>query len=83
MRDFIGIAATVARNLPAGALRDALQVTSEQSAALAESVGLRSTLGRFLPSDLAARTIGNPQFREMLAMTVKGFCDATLEALIA
>ena len=70
-----------ARNVPPEALRDALQLTSEQSATLAESVGFQSTLGRFLPSDLAAGTIGNPQFREMLAMTVKSYCDATLEAL--
>ncbi|MDD9961148.1 MAG: nucleotidyl transferase AbiEii/AbiGii toxin family protein [Gammaproteobacteria bacterium] len=62
-------------------LQEALRITAERSAELIESEGFRTTMGRFLPLDLAERTLHDPECRQMLALTVSEFCNATLKAL--
>ena len=62
-------------------LQEALRITAERSADLIESEGFRATMCRFLPLELAQRTLDDPEFQEMLASTVREFCNATLKAL--
>ena len=62
-------------------LREALRITAHRSADLIQSEGFRATMHRSLPLDLAQRTLDDPEFREMLASTVREFCNATLEGL--
>ena len=62
-------------------LQKALRITAERSADLIESEGFRATMRRFLPLNLAEHTLNDPEYRQMLALTVREFCNATLKAL--
>lgn len=62
-------------------LPDALRLTAERSDALIESEGFRATLQRFVPREVALRTVGDPQYRRRLAETIRGICEAVLVAL--
>lgn len=60
---------------------DALRLTAERSDALIESEGFRATLQRFVPRDVAVRTVGDPHYRQRLAETIRGICESVLAAL--
>ncbi len=60
---------------------DALRLTAERSDALIESEGFRATLQRFVPLDVAVRTVGDPRYRQRLAETIRGICGSLLAAL--
>lgn len=60
---------------------DALRLTVQRSDALIESEGFRATLQRFVPRDVAVRTVGDPDYRRRLAETIRGISEAVLAAL--
>lgn len=60
---------------------DALRLTAERSDTLIESEGFRATLQRFVPREVAVRTVGDPQYRRRLAEAIRGTCEALLAAL--
>ena len=64
-----------------GRMPDALRLTAERSGALMESDGFRGTLLRFVPSDVAVRTVGDRQYRQQLAEMIRGICGSLLAAL--
>lgn len=71
---------TAARGL-GDRMPDALRLTAERSGALIESEGFRAALQRFVPRNVAARTVGDPRYRLRLAETIRGFCGSLLAAL--
>ena len=60
---------------------EALRLTAERGGALIESDGFRATLLRFVPRDVAAVTVGDPQYRLRLGETLRTTCAAVLHAL--
>ncbi len=83
--DAAGLAARAADKIAArglgGRMPDALRLTVERSDALIESEGFRATLQRFVPRDVAVRTVGDPQYRRRLVETIRRFCEAVLATL--